>query len=375
MKKEQRVISFPHRIVVMENITTTPVVTADLDSVYKWTVFQVLKILVIVPVSCGGALGNSVVILVILRSNKLKRIFPAFLIVNLAVADFLIGSVVLPITTLGNWKFSEWSCFLLTEICISCCFASIFTLSVLSIDRYIGVTQPLRYMRIMTFKTNVLVLILIWILSLLVSFGPTLIWPIPASKCLQKYNFEFFISKYLLFYFAGPLGIIFTLYWRMYRLLSERERERFASSRLTRIQSPCRQNPLELNLRTHAGGQSIQISNSRELGDSRRQQAQKQKQQKIARMFCLVTFSFAFAWLPYFTILFLNILGVDFLYKPNLAHIFVSIGHSSSCFNPFIYAANFRSFRKAFKDFLVCRWTTLPNEAESSTFRMQQISE
>lgn len=80
---------------------------------------------------------------------KVGKSQTSLLIWNLGLADFLVGIVVLPIGVayvIGRrWAFGELMC----KIWVSCdvifCTASVVTLCIISLDRYIGVTRPLRY--------------------------------------------------------------------------------------------------------------------------------------------------------------------------------------------------------------------------------------
>lgn len=86
--------------------------------------------------------------LVLCFKAKVGKSQTSLLIWNLGLADFLVGIVVLPIGVayvIGRrWAFGELMC----KIWVSCdvifCTASVVTLCVISLDRYIGVTRPLK---------------------------------------------------------------------------------------------------------------------------------------------------------------------------------------------------------------------------------------
>ena len=98
-------------------------------------------------------LGNSLVIAAIKASPKLSG--PTHqLILSLAVADLLVGLLVLPMSALYEvldiWIFSKHLCFIWLTVDVWTCTASIFNLVAISLDRYIAVTHPVTYHSIMT---------------------------------------------------------------------------------------------------------------------------------------------------------------------------------------------------------------------------------
>lgn len=72
----------------------------------------------------------------------------------------------------NRWIFGQSFCSAWLAIDVLCCTASIIGLAGVSIDRYIGVTRPLVYSRIMTIRRTVYLIIIIWALSILTSVVP-----------------------------------------------------------------------------------------------------------------------------------------------------------------------------------------------------------
>lgn len=86
-------------------------------------------------------IGNLLVILAVLLVPKLQR--PEnLLIICLAVADELVGLLVMPVALIYEvmdfWPFGSIICNLWISLDITACSASILSLCVISLDRYLG---------------------------------------------------------------------------------------------------------------------------------------------------------------------------------------------------------------------------------------------
>ncbi|TNM90050.1 hypothetical protein fugu_004284 [Takifugu bimaculatus] len=94
-------------------------------------------------------MGNTLVVIAVSVVKKLRQ--PSnYLLVSLAVADLSVAIVVMPFVivtdlTGGKWLFGEVFCNIFIGMDVMCCTASIMTLCVISVDRYLGITRPLTY--------------------------------------------------------------------------------------------------------------------------------------------------------------------------------------------------------------------------------------
>ena len=147
-----------------------------------------------------------------------------YLIVNLAVADLLLGTTVLPFSAAlevsEKWYFGQIFCEVWAVVDVLCCTASIWSMCVISLDRYIGVTRPLAYSSIMTERRVCFLIGVVWALSIAVSIGPAFGWKTPPSPdptdCAVNQELG-----YVLFSVTGSFylpGIcIILIYWRIYK--------------------------------------------------------------------------------------------------------------------------------------------------------------
>lgn len=114
-----------------------------------------------------GLLGNVLVMFGIVRYTKLKTATNIY-IFNLALADALATST-LPFQSakylMETWPFGELLCKAVLSIDYYNMFTSIFTLTMMSVDRYIAVCHPVKALDFRTPAKAKLINICIWVLA------------------------------------------------------------------------------------------------------------------------------------------------------------------------------------------------------------------
>ncbi|CAD5206792.1 unnamed protein product [Bursaphelenchus okinawaensis] len=132
-----------------------------------FTIISVLTILVVLVV-----LGNALVIAAVVLRRRLRSA-TGLLILSLAVADLMVGLVVLPFSIANEvlhsyWIFGDTWCTMWLTMDIWMCTASIYNLVAISIDRYIAIIKPLNYPMLITkFRARCIVAI-VWISSFVI---------------------------------------------------------------------------------------------------------------------------------------------------------------------------------------------------------------
>ncbi|XP_034484492.1 allatostatin-A receptor [Drosophila innubila] len=299
----------------------------EIRSVIRW----------VVPIFFGtiaitGFLGNLLVILVVLL-NKNMHSTTNLLIVNLAAADLMFVVLCVPFTGVDYvsviWPFGTIWCRTVQYLIVVTAYASIYTLVLMSVDRFLAVVHPIRSRMLRTEHITKIAIFTLWAVVLTISMPVTFAHDVEFaynnntnitwSFCrftnndwldLSTYQVTFFITSYLL-----PLMIISGLYVRMI-------------------------------MRLWHQGSGVRMSKESQRGRKR-----------VTRLVVVVVIAFASLWLPVQLILLLRALQV-YTSTTMLSVIVQIVAHTmaytSSCINPLLYAFLSDNFRKAFYKAINC---------------------
>ncbi|XP_017272651.1 adrenoceptor alpha 1Aa [Kryptolebias marmoratus] len=300
-----------------------------------------------------GVIGNILVILSVVCHRHLRTVTHYF-IVNLAVADLLLSSTVLPFSAifeiLDRWVFGRAFCNVWAAVDVLCCTASIMSLCVISVDRYIGVSYPLRYPSIMTKRRALLAVMLLWALSVVISIGPLFGWkePAPEDESVCKITEE---PAYAIFSAVGsfylPLTIILVMYCRVY-VVAHRESQGLKEGHKTE-----KSDSEQVILRMHRGNTT---ASEDEALRSRTHFALRllkfSREKKAAKTLGIVVGCFILCWLPFFLVLPIGSIFPAYRPSDTVFKITFWLGYFNSCINPIIYPCSNQEFKKAFQSLL-----------------------
>ncbi|XP_006002909.1 alpha-1A adrenergic receptor [Latimeria chalumnae] len=305
-----------------------------------------------------GFLGNIMVILSVACHRHLQTVTHYF-IVNLAIADLLLTSTVLPFSAtfeiLGYWTFGRIFCDVWAAVDVLCCTASIMSLCVISIDRYIGVSYPLRHATIVTKRRAVITLVGLWALSLVISIGPLFGWKEPAPKddtickITQEPGYALF-SAFGSFYL--PLVIILVMYCRVY-IVAKRETRGLLSGMKT-DKSDSDAVTLRIHCRNLQEDSKIQYDSKSKTHFSIRF-LKFSREKKAAKTLGIVVGCFILCWLPFFLVLPIGSIFPHMKASDTVFKITFWLGYFNSCLNPIIYPCSSQEFKKAFLNILRAR--------------------
>ncbi|XP_034739079.1 alpha-1A adrenergic receptor-like [Etheostoma cragini] len=312
------------------------------------------------------AIAGNILVILSVMCNRHLRTPTHYFIINLAIADLLLGTTVLPVSAtleiLDYWVFGRIFCDIWAAVDVLCCTASIMSLCVISIDRYIGVSYPLQYPGIVTEKRAILAMLGVWVLSVVISIGPLLGWKQPPSPddtvCpITEEPFYALFSSLGSFYI--PLIVILVMYCRVY-IVAKRTTKNLEAGVMRE-----RMNSGELTLRIHKGSQVQEDPGSSSTGKGRAHQARSSltvkllkfsREKKAAKTLGVVVGMFTLCWLPFFLALPIGSFNVNLRPPELLFKVIFWLGYFNSCLNPIIYPCYNREFKLAFIRILRCQF-------------------
>ncbi|XP_040094679.1 trace amine-associated receptor 7a-like [Oryx dammah] len=275
--------------------------------------------------------GNLLVMISILHFKQLHS--PTnFLIASLACADFLVGVTVMPFSTVRSvescWYFGESYCKFHTCFDGSFCYASIYHLCFISLDRYIAITDPLVYPTRFTVSVSGMCIAFSWLFAIIYSFSllgtganaaglEDLVSALTCvGGCQFAVNQSWVLVNFILFFI--PTLVMIVLYSNVFLI---------AKQQAGKIES--------LSIKTGRCSESYQDRVAK-------------RERKAARTLGVTVLAFLISWLPYFldSIIdaFLGFITPTYVYE-----ILVWIAYYNSAMNPLIYAFFYPWFRKAIK--------------------------
>ncbi|XP_039605615.1 trace amine-associated receptor 1-like [Polypterus senegalus] len=270
--------------------------------------------------------GNSLVIIAIAHFKQLHT--PTnFLTLSLAVADLLLGGLVMPPSVIRTvekcWYFGDLFCIFHSSIDLLLCVTSILHLFFISIDRYYAICHPFKYKSKFTLTFMKKMIFICWTLAAV--YGFAMIFSEfnikPKESILGGNNYcvgycngiqnevSSAISAIISFYIPG--SIMIGIYVKIYMVASKQAK-------------------------------SLRQTSEHRNNDSRKRET------KAAKTLAIIVGVFLSCWSPSFFCIIINP-AINFSIPSLLLEFVFWFSYTNSAFNPFIYAFFYKWFRKALK--------------------------
>ncbi|XP_030753723.1 5-hydroxytryptamine receptor 1A [Sitophilus oryzae] len=265
--------------------------------------------------------GNLLTIGAILFSKRLSSVIANQFVFSLAVSDLLVGCSVpyhMAFYVVEHFGANKLNCLLRFVLISFACSSSICNLLFIAADRYVAIVYPLHYVRLITRKSSLVMIILGWCMSFSVAVVP-LMWndwhQAPVCELIEV------IPQNYMNFVVYPM---FILIWVMMLLLYSRIcREATGHAKRMRSAGSC---------------QNVAI-----LKDS-----------KSIQVMLMILGCFTICWLPYFVIALYARYHKE-AKSALLYEIAFNLAVANSGMNPLIYAWKNHNFRAAFFTLLRCR--------------------
>ncbi|KAK2890485.1 5-hydroxytryptamine receptor 1E [Channa argus] len=358
------------------NITNCTGPPASSLAAVEFTDGMALVVVVLGLLTLLTALINGAVIIAICTTKKLH--LPAnYLICSLAVTDFLVALLVMPISTLyitmETWLLGQVVCELWLSVDMTCCTCSILHLCVIALDRYWAITKAIEYARKRSARRAASMVVIVWVISVFISMPP-LFWRQRSTsdrldQCIIEHDHLGYTIYSTLGAFYIPMVIILILYYRIYNAAKSLYQKR-GSSRHLSSRSMGSQNSVDHCRVSHTFCVS-DLSNSDPTlasdklnvtvripsfetdmdGQDEKSQICTSRERKAARILGLILGAFIICWLPFFMKELL--VGLQVLQPSPLISDFLTwLGYINSLINPLLYTSFNDDFKLAFKKLL-----------------------
>lgn len=351
--------------------------------------------------------GNIMVIVAVAREIYLRTVTNYF-IVSLAIADVMVGGVVMPFSisnelTNSVWLYGQPWCDLWRSLDVLASTASILNLCVISLDRYWAITDPIAYPSKLSNSKVCILIALVWFCSAGISF-PAIAWwkavtpsDYSVHQCLFTEDSAYLIISSVVSFYI-PTIIMMFVYCKIYRAALAQTEGIKSGCKIT-SDCPKGDNGEVMTLRIHRGGYRLRNEpNPPGLGfDQRSSDSEEEntvnstrhhiyhnnhhqqrpttfitkkirhfaiskkitklaREQKAAKTLGIVVGVFIICWVPFFcaNVLY-GICHAECIFRPEILFpVFTWLGYLNSGMNPIIYALSMKDFRRAFSKMIFC---------------------
>ncbi|XP_058844993.1 5-hydroxytryptamine receptor 2A-like [Acipenser ruthenus] len=334
-----------------------------------------LMILIIIILTIGG---NILVIMAVSFEKKLQNATNFFLM-SLAVADMLVGILVMPVSLINilydyAWPLPSALCPIWIYLDVLCSTASIMHLCTISLDRYVAIRNPIEHSRFNSRTKAMMKIAAVWTISIGISMPIPVIGLHDESKVfvngscvLNEENFVL-IGSFVAFFI--PLIIMVFTYCLTVKVLQrqatvflhEENPKQQRRSSLSCLKKDASQTPSDDISIIHSPEMPSQLNSplSREQRTGRKGMMQAiRNERRASKVLGVVFFLFLLMWCPFFITNVMSVLckgACDGELLGELLNVFAWVGYISSGVNPLVYTLFNKTYRRAFSNYIRCQY-------------------
>jgi len=381
-------------------------------------------VMIIVAVICSVVtVGGNLLVILSFFVNPGLRYFSNFMILSLAMSDFIIGAFSMNVFIIYNintiWTFGDTMCKVWLIVDYTASNASVMNLLVICVDRYFAITKPVKYRRWSNTRHAAgWAIAFVWSLSF-VMWGPAIIlWNEPINE--KECSVPFIDNKFLgvltiVVAFYAPASIMSVLYWRVIDKLGVRRAS--STGILIATQKATMTSPLQhqaamtssirlsqqkklptevksesrtvcccwqrdrANITTDARifttirasfsrsdstdrcSSSIRHHNARPRPSTQLYNNRLNRERRVTFLLKCILLCFIVLWLPYSLIV--VIVAMTNVYLPeSIWNLSYWLCYLNSTANPFCYGLCNENFRRTFKIIVTTRWWTRKSQSQ-----------
>lgn len=294
--------------------------------------------------------ANTAVLVAVFKAPHLRKF--AF-VCHLCAVDILCAVLLMPLGILvsspyfAGMVFTVLECQMYIFLNVVLIAASIFTITVISVERYYYIVHPMHYEIKMTLKLTTAIMVLVWVASVVLGLSTVFGWPsydglnsISAVHCALNWSHRqhrrVFSVLFSVTCFCAPAVVIFTVYCNIYKVARVAARQHgplpsWTHSHLKQRSDSINSQTTIITTRT-APNRSV---GARPFGGG-----------KAALTLVVIVGQFLICWLPYFVFhLHLNV-NMTSQIPDDLKEAITWLAYSSFAMNPFFYGLLNRQIRE-----------------------------